>query len=162
MFEVVTIIGIIFALYILSAYATTDIIRLLRGNTVPIYAPNCYCPECNNKIRLIDQIPIFAYIINRGKCHYCKCKIPFNDILLEVLLLFIFTISNIFTGFTVWSYILTIAEYEIAKLIFIIIKGKRKDAFFKNLTISLITNLFVFLIIGMLYVMLEIVRKHIS
>ena len=160
--KILVIIAIILAFFVLSAYATTDIIRLLKGSTVPVYAPDCYCPECNNKIRLIDQVPIFAYIVNRGKCHYCKCKIPLNDILLEVLLVSVFTITNVITGFSIWSYFITVAEYELTKLIFIITKGKRKDAFLKNLTISLITNLFVFLLVGMLYVMLKIVRRHVG
>ena len=160
MLELVVIITIVIAFYILSAYATTDILRLLKGSTVPVYAPDCYCDNCKNKIRLIDQIPIFAYLFNRGRCHYCKCKIPVFDILFEIMLLVIFTLTNVFLRFSLFGFLATIAEYELIKFIFIIIKGKRKDAFAKNLLISLLTNVVAFLLVGSLYFMLRIVRSY--
>lgn len=58
---------IIFAFYILSAYATTDILRLLKGSTLPANSAHCYCPNCNSKIALKDQIPILSYFLNHGK-----------------------------------------------------------------------------------------------
>ena len=70
---------IIFAFYILSAYATTDILRLLKGSTLPVNSAHCYCPNCNSKIALKDQIPILSYFLNHGKCRVCGCKIPPND-----------------------------------------------------------------------------------
>ncbi len=160
MLEYIVIATIIFAFYILSAYATTDILRLLKGSTVPVYAPDCYCDACKNKIRLIDQVPIFAYLFNRGKCHYCKCKIPPYDFLFEVFFLIALTGTNMILRFSYVGFIATVAEYELTKLIFILIKGKREESFGKNLLISLFTNVFVFLLVGALYVMLAIVRAR--
>ena len=162
MLKVLVIITILFAFYILSAYATTDILRLLKGSTVPVYAPDCYCGNCGNKIRLIDQVPIFAYLFNRGRCHYCKCKIPSYDILFEVMILVIFSVTNFILHFQFIGFFATIAEYELIKLIFLLIKGKREDAFIKNLLISLLTNVFVFLLVGALYGMLAIVRARLG
>ena len=162
MLEIIVIITIVFSFYILSAYATTDILRLLKGSTVPVYAPDCYCDACKNKIRLIDQVPIFAYLFNGGKCHYCKCKIPPFDILFEVFFLIVLTATNILLHFSYIGFIATVAEYELAKLVFILIKGKREESFVKNLLISLFTNIFVFLLVGALYVMLAIVRAKLG
>lgn len=53
-----------FVFYIMGAYATTDILRLLKGSTVKVNAPDCYCPICHNKIALRDQLPIISYIKN--------------------------------------------------------------------------------------------------
>lgn len=160
MLEIIVIITILFSFYIISAYATTDIIRLTKGNTIPVYAPNCYCSICNNKIRLIDQIPIFAYLVNHGKCHFCKSKIPIFDFLFEVFLFLLFSFTNVAFHFNYIGFIITISEYEIIKLIYILVKGKRENDFFKNLIISLMTNVFFFLLIGLLFFMLFIVRQY--
>ncbi len=162
MFKYLVIATIILAFYVLSAYATTDIIRLLKGSKTPVYAPDCYCDACGNKIRLIDQIPIFAYLFNGGKCHHCKCKIPSFDFYFEIFFLLGLTVTNILLRFSLIGFAATVAEYELAKLIFIIIKGKREDSFAKNLLISLLTNVLVFLLIGALYVMLAIVRAKLG
>jgi prepilin signal peptidase PulO-like enzyme (type II secretory pathway) len=160
MLEYLVIITIIFAFYILSAYATTDILRLLKGSSTPVYAPDCFCDNCKNKIRLIDQVPIFAYLFNRGRCHHCKCKIPAFDILFEVLILVTLTVTNVFLRFGWIGFAATVAEYEIIKLVFLLIKGKREEAFAKNLLISLLTNILVFLLVGILYGMLAVVRAR--
>lgn len=162
MLEIIVEITIVFAFYILSAYATTDILRLLKGSRTPVYAPNCYCDNCGKQIRLIDQIPIIAYLANRGKCHHCKCKIPPYDFLFEVFFLITLTVTNIFLHFGLIGFIATVAEYELTKLVFILIKGKREESFGKNLLISLFTNVFVFLLVGALYVMLAIVRARLG
>ncbi len=60
--------SIYFAFYILGAYATTDILRLLKGSTLYVNARDCYCPICHNRILLKDQIPLFSYLKNKGKC----------------------------------------------------------------------------------------------
>ena len=48
----------IFALYILSAFSTTDILRLLCGCETSILSPSCFCPQCGRRILLRHQIPI--------------------------------------------------------------------------------------------------------
>ncbi len=44
-----------------------------------------HCPKCNNKLRWCDIIPIFGYLINGGKCHFCKERIHIKYFLIEVL-----------------------------------------------------------------------------
>ena len=43
-----------------------------------------YCPTCNHTLAWYDLLPVLSYIIVRGKCRYCRAKIPVKDTLLEV------------------------------------------------------------------------------
>ena len=143
--------AICFCFYILGAYATTDILRLLKGSTVSINAPDCYCPICNHKILLRDQLPIFAYIRNHGACRNCKSKIPFSDLFLEIFLFIALSTLTILLHFSWTAYFLCISVYEGTKLFFLLRFWKRETAFLKNLAVSLFNNLFLFGFIGILF-----------
>lgn len=47
-------------------------LRLLKGE-----APSgrSRCPECNTLLNMLDMIPIFSYLILKGKCKYCQQQI---------------------------------------------------------------------------------------
>lgn len=42
------------------------------------------CPKCNHKLRWCDIIPVFGYLINDGKCHFCKEPIHIKYFLIEI------------------------------------------------------------------------------
>jgi len=43
---------------------------------VSIHSPRrSFCPECNETIKVHDNIPILSYLILWGKCRYCKARI---------------------------------------------------------------------------------------
>lgn len=44
-----------------------------------------FCPECKNKIRWYQNIPLLSYIFLRGRCAYCKKRIPIRYPLVEAL-----------------------------------------------------------------------------
>lgn len=144
-------IAILFSFYILGAYATTDILRLLNGAQVSINEPDCYCPICNHKILLKDQLPILSYLKNHGKCFYCQSSIPFSDLFLEIFLFIAMSSIAFFFHFNWISYFLCLTLYEITKFFFILIHGTRKDYFIKNLIISFFNNLIIFLLIAILF-----------
>lgn len=149
---------ILFAFYVLGAYATTDILRLLKGSTTSVNAKDCYCPICGYRIPLYDQIPILAYMKNRGKCRNCHSQIPFSDLFLEI---FIFLGCSIITAACSFSWIgfgLSIAFYESTKLFYIIRKGAREDHFLSNLLKSLLNNLVWFVLLACLFLILKLVR----
>ncbi len=59
-----------------------------------------HCDTCKHDLRWVDIIPIFGYLINRGKCHFCKTKIPVCHLLLELLGGALFSISFLIYGFS--------------------------------------------------------------
>ena len=147
---------IIFAFYILSAYATTDILRLLKGSTLPVNSAHCYCPNCNSKIALKDQIPILSYFLNHGKCRVCGCKIPPNDLFLEVFFCLSFSSITLLLHFQWSAYFLCVALYEAVKCIFLFRHGKIEKEFGKNFLRSLLNNLLLFLFLAFPFALLTL------
>lgn len=148
--------AICFCFYILGAYATTDILRLTKGSTVSVNAPDCYCPVCNHRILLRDQLPIIAYIRNQGACRNCKSKIPFSDLFLEIYLFVTLSSAAVLLHFSWTAYFLCLAIYEGTKLAFLLRFGKRETSFLKNLAFSIFNNLFLFGFIGILFALLHL------
>lgn len=153
---------IIMTYYILGAYATTDIIRLASGAGHEVLSSDSFCSSCGHVIRLRDQIPIFAFLVNKGKCHYCKCKIPAENFILEIIVFLPLSIISLCLNFTYTAFGISVLYYEIVKLVYLIIKGKRKDSFTGNLTKSFLMNAIIFLLIFSIYFMKYILVAHIS
>ncbi len=59
-----------------------------------------YCPNCHVDLRLVDVLPLFGYLINRGKCHFCHEKISISYFLSELFGGILFTIAFLLTGFS--------------------------------------------------------------
>ena len=150
---------VLFAYYILGAYATTDILRLLKGNTTSVNAKDCYCPICGYKIPLSDQIPVFSYLKSKGKCQNCHSQIPFSDLFLEIFIFLGCSILTVSRGYSLIVFGLSIAFYEGTKLLYLIRKGVREDHFLSNLLKSLCNNLAWFLLLGFLFWLLQLVSS---
>jgi leader peptidase (prepilin peptidase)/N-methyltransferase len=46
--------------------------------------PSSHCEACEHKIRFYDLIPVFSYLILRGRCRYCQARIPLRVLLVEI------------------------------------------------------------------------------
>ena len=62
---------------------------------VSIHSPRrSFCPECNETIKVHDNIPVLSYLILWGKCRYCKARIsviyPLVELATGALFLFMF------------------------------------------------------------------------
>lgn len=61
------------------------------------------CPQCNKKIYFYENIPIFSWMILKGKCSSCAYKIPFRYLFIEFFMGFslmaLFFQMNIFDFF---------------------------------------------------------------
>lgn len=47
--------------------------RMPRG--VSVVSPPSRCPHCNTRLKWKDNIPIFGWILLRGRCRYCRAPI---------------------------------------------------------------------------------------
>lgn len=151
--------AIFLAFYIISAFATTDILRLLKGSSVSVSDPHCFCPACGRRILLRDQLPVFAYFFHHGKCRYCRSPIPFSDLFLEIMLFISFSVIGLITRFSFPGFFLCFLFYQLVKLVFIMKSGPREDAFGKNLLLSFFHN---FLVFGLLAVLFFIIYISVS
>ncbi len=58
---------------------------------ISIIHPRSYCPNCNNTIKIIDNIPIFSWLRLKGRCSNCNKKISLRYITVEIAFAIIFT-----------------------------------------------------------------------
>lgn len=56
--------------------------RLVREEDI-IFKPS-HCEKCKHKLEILDLIPIISYLFLRGRCRYCKAKIPTSLPLIEI------------------------------------------------------------------------------
>lgn len=90
---------ILFALgAIAGSVANAVIYRLPRG--ISWSKGRSFCPECNHTLNFCDLIPVFSFLVLRGKCRYCHSPIPIRYLLVEVFLGLSFVVINSHT----WSY----------------------------------------------------------
>lgn len=65
-----------------------------------IIFPNSHCPKCNKELKWYELIPIFSFLMLKGKCSNCKEKIsllyPLNELFCGIL----FMISYYSFGFS--------------------------------------------------------------
>lgn len=57
--------------------------RLPEGKS--IVKPSSHCPKCNHKLTPLELIPIFSYLLQKGKCKNCGSKIPIMHPLFELV-----------------------------------------------------------------------------
>lgn len=100
---IIFIMGITF-----GSFYTLAVYRIPKGEDIT--HTHSYCPNCNNKLRFFDLIPIFSYILLGGKCRYCKQKIRPRYLILE-------TISGLFFVMIAYLMGLSIYHLEITKII---------------------------------------------
>lgn len=73
--------------------------RLPKGESIS--TPPSQCPKCNHRLKPIELIPIFSFLIQKGKCRSCGSKIsgfyPFFEFLTGVF----FSLSYIKFGISI-------------------------------------------------------------
>jgi len=70
-----------------------------------------YCPHCQHILNWQDLIPVFSFLILKGRCRYCGGKISLQYPLVELAtaLLFVLIINNqLSINFTIYDLLITI------------------------------------------------------
>ena len=55
--------------------------------------PASHCDSCGKKLTALDLIPILSFIFLRGRCRYCRARIPWRVLIVEVSGGLIFALS---------------------------------------------------------------------
>ncbi len=95
-----------------------NVIGTRLPNGLSIIKPRSHCESCNKELKWYNLIPLVSYLIQGGKCSFCKSKISIKYFLYELLTGTIFLISYSIFGF---SYELIIALTFFSALIIVII-----------------------------------------
>ena len=68
--------------------------RLPLGES--LIAPPSQCPNCHQRLKIKDLVPILSVLFLRFRCRYCKAKIPWSSLCAEVVFGFMFVkITNL-------------------------------------------------------------------
>ena len=90
---------IIFMLFlvgsIIGSFLNVCIYRLPRGQS--IVTPPSHCPQCGERLRPWDLMPVASWLLLRGRCRNCNSSISFRYAFVELLtgLLFVWAFSVI-------------------------------------------------------------------
>ena len=101
-----TILILIYGL-IIGSFLNVCIYRIPREESIAF--PASHCPSCSHKLKWYDNIPLFSYLILRGKCRYCNVKIspqyPIVETLNAIIYLMLFFYFNSFIDFIFYALI---------------------------------------------------------
>lgn len=103
---------------IVGSFLNCVIYRLERNES--FLRGRSYCPHCKHTLSWQDLIPLFSFLILKGKCRYCSRKISWQYPLVElatgILFIFIFqlTIFNILS----FCYLLTVSCFLIVIFVY--------------------------------------------
>lgn len=75
---------------IFASFANLVVLRTIRDESI-VFPPS-HCDSCGHRLRARDLVPILSYIFLRGRCRYCKSKIPLESFMIELILGLIFAI----------------------------------------------------------------------
>jgi len=68
---------------VIGSYLNVVIFRLPRQ--ISTVLPRSRCPRCRAAIRPWDNVPLFSYLLLRGRCRHCGVRISWRYPLVEVL-----------------------------------------------------------------------------
>lgn len=104
---------ILYSLILLSIGSfTSSIIFRLSSNLInnnkrlSIYSPRSFCPICNKTIKVINLLPVFGFLLQKGKCSSCKNNISPFYLFTEISFLVFGLAIVFFYGFDIFSFLL--------------------------------------------------------
>ncbi|MBI3420106.1 MAG: prepilin peptidase [Proteobacteria bacterium] len=111
---------------ILGSFLTMLTYRWPRGKS--IVAPRSYCPACQKKIDWKDMVPVYSYLMLKGKCSNCKKPYGRSYLVIETVSMTVTTLVFLLYGFTFQAFMLIIV-FGVLYTIGIIMdrQGKDKD-----------------------------------
>ena len=92
---------IIFFISGLAAGSFLGVVAHRLPRKLSIVKPASFCPDCKRKIPFYDNIPLLSFIVLKGRCRYCKNKIPVTTLLIEIITGVLFLANYIFFGLTI-------------------------------------------------------------
>ncbi len=67
----------------LGSFYNVCIYRYISGQS--IVAPGSHCPKCSHVLSWWENIPIFSYLILKGRCKNCGEKISIRYLIVELI-----------------------------------------------------------------------------
>ena len=81
---------------VIGSFLNVCIYRIPREESI-VFPPS-HCTKCDHNIKVYDLIPVFSYLLLKGKCRYCEEKISLEYPVVELLTGIIFLLIYIKFG----------------------------------------------------------------
>lgn len=97
----------------------------LQGKEIPaakkfnLITPHSSCPNCAHKISAVENIPIFSFLLLKGRCKSCKAKISWRYPVVEVLTATLTALVSWKFGYTYTTLFAVMFTYALIVLTFI-------------------------------------------
>ena len=65
-----------------GSFLNVAIDRLPQGKS--LIKPPSHCDSCQRRLTAVDMIPVFSYLLLRGRCRSCGAAIPLRVLLIEI------------------------------------------------------------------------------
>ena len=102
----------IFIFYIGSLFTSFFYLLALRLPQKKTIHGKSECDYCQKPLRLIDVFPLFGYLINKGKCHFCHHPIPIRYLIMELLGGCFFLLSYLIYGLS-FNFAIMLISYAV-------------------------------------------------
>ena len=101
---------------VFGSFLNVCIYRMPRG--LSVVRPGSACPHCGNFIRSYDNIPLFSWIILRGRCRNCSARISPRYLIIELMTACLFLLCYSQFGLTLATLKCAVFSFLLLGLIF--------------------------------------------
>ena len=77
-----------------------------------------HCDSCNHQLKLYDMVPIISFLLQRGKCRYCKAKIDPLSTFVEFFTGLLFAVSYYSFGFS-WEFVIGLGIISLLMIVLV-------------------------------------------
>jgi leader peptidase (prepilin peptidase)/N-methyltransferase len=83
---------------IVGSFLNVVIVRLPQEKSIVF--PGSHCPQCQKTLQWYENIPVFSYLVLKGRCSGCKLPIPIRYPIVELITALLFIAVKIKFGFS--------------------------------------------------------------
>ncbi|WP_371933454.1 prepilin peptidase [Halobacillus litoralis] len=80
-----------------------NVVGLRLPKNIPFTTSRSACPHCSTPLQARDLIPLFSYLIAKGKCRHCQHSISVTYPLVELITGFLFLVAYLYLGLS-WEF----------------------------------------------------------
>jgi len=92
---------------IVGSFLNCTALRLIKNEQ--FISGKSKCPLCGHDLGILDLIPVFSFILLKGKCRYCKKRISVQYVLVEILTGILFLLTYLYLNNIIfWLFIISI------------------------------------------------------
>ena len=99
-----------------GSFLNVCVYRLPLG--LSVVTPRSACPNCKRPIALYDNVPVFSWLLLRGRCRNCHTKISPRYLVVELLTAVLFVACYFYFGFTLATVKYCVFGFLVLGLIF--------------------------------------------